>query len=208
MRMQTYHYAYFVFPSVFSVVSFYFGNSVMYGSISMNSPEKYIPKYKLHKNLPWETFKYVYFSAGSFCTVETEGKRFVETRKSFFFNCFPSKRVTFSWIQGAEFALNIASGQTKAILCRSKVDQKKLETKSSLSRFSLVISGSPILLTSLAPSSHWVWVYPYWILNLKRAPEMSSWFVPQRLFFLVVEFNPFEAQKFQNSSPFFIWIFY
>ena len=28
---------------------------------------------------------------------------------------------------------------------------------------------------SLAPSSHWVWVY-YWILNVKRAPEMASIF--------------------------------
>ena len=31
-------------------------------------------------------------------------------------------------------------------------------------------------LTSLAPSSHWVWVYEYWILNVQRAPEMSRFF--------------------------------
>ena len=29
---------------------------------------------------------------------------------------------------------------------------------------------------SLAPSSHWVWVYSYWILKVKRAQEMASIF--------------------------------
>ena len=62
------------------------------GSISMNSPE--IRK-KVHNNLPWKTFKYVYFSAGSFCTIETERKGFIKTRKAFFFDSFPPQRVTF-----------------------------------------------------------------------------------------------------------------
>ena len=31
-----------------------------------------------------------------------------------------------------------------------------------------------ISMPSLASSSHWVWVYSYWILNVKRAPEMAS----------------------------------
>ena len=31
-------------------------------------------------------------------------------------------------------------------------------------------------MTYLAPSLNWVWVYSYWILNVKRAPNMSSSF--------------------------------
>ena len=34
-----------------------------------------------------------------------------------------------------------------------------------------------ISMPSLTPSSHWVWVYSYWILNVKRAPEMASIFI-------------------------------
>ena len=43
-----------------------------------------------------------------------------------------------------------------------------------------IISGNQILLTSLAPSSHWVWVI--WNLNMKRASEMSTIFESQKLF--------------------------
>ena len=40
----------------------------------------------------------------------------------------------------------------------------------------LIIPMYQILLTSLAPSAHLVWVYSYWILNVKMAPEMSTIF--------------------------------
>ena len=34
-----------------------------------------------------------------------------------------------------------------------------------------IITVTQILLTSLAPSFHWVWIYWNWILSVKRAPE-------------------------------------
>ena len=43
------------------------------------------------------------------------------------------------------------------------------------------ISGTQILFTSLAPSSHWVW--QYWIFNMKREPEIATIFEPQILHF-------------------------
>ena len=44
-----------------------------------------------------------------------------------------------------------------------------------------VTTGTQILLSSLAPSLHWVWVYSYWIFNMKRAPEVSIIFEFERL---------------------------
>ena len=40
-----------------------------------------------------------------------------------------------------------------------------------------------ISMPSLAPSSHWVWVYSYLILNLKRAQEMASIFGIWKLYY-------------------------
>ena len=55
-----------------------------------------------------------------------------------------------------------------------------------------------ILLTSLASSSHWVWVnlYRYWILDVKRAPKMSTIFGWQLLGHATM---PFIAQIFVDS---------
>ena len=43
-----------------------------------------------------------------------------------------------------------------------------------------------ISMPSLASSSHWVWVYSYWILNVKRAPEMASIFDIRGLYEILV----------------------
>ena len=36
----------------------------------------------------------------------------------------------------------------------------------------------------LAPSLHWVWVFPYWILDIKRAPDTSS-----LIYFVILFYN-------------------
>ena len=40
-----------------------------------------------------------------------------------------------------------------------------------------LISETRISLTSLSPTTNWVWVDSYWILNMQRAQEMSTIFV-------------------------------
>ena len=49
-----------------------------------------------------------------------------------------------------------------------------------------------ILLTSRAPSSHWVWAYSYWILNAKRAPEMWKILRLRRLYVMTLYKDPTE----------------
>ena len=39
--------------------------------------------------------------------------------------------------------------------------------------------------TSLAPSEHWIWVYSYWILDLRRAPVMSMFIEGLSLFLFI-----------------------
>ena len=47
--------------------------------------------------------------------------------------------------------------------------------------WNFITTVTEILLTSVAPSSHWIWVYSYWTLNLKMAPEISTIFGLQLL---------------------------
>ena len=66
------------------------------------------------------------------------------------------------------------------------IDAKIIEpirTQINMSRHAKVkiqiIRKTPIYqisMTSLAPPSHWIWVYSNWILNVKRAAEMESIF--------------------------------
>jgi len=42
-----------------------------------------------------------------------------------------------------------------------------------------ITTVTQILLTSLAPSSHWVWAYSYWILNKERRRQRCDIWVPE-----------------------------
>ena len=46
---------------------------------------------------------------------------------------------------------------------------------------SIVWNKNQTLLTSLAPSLHWVWISLYWVWNVERAPKMATRFVLQWL---------------------------
>ena len=61
-------------------------------------------------------------------------------------------------------------------------DKPWLKLQSSLVRQclggTLIITWTQILLTSLAPSSNWVWAYSYSMLNMKGVRDVSNIWVP------------------------------